>query len=62
MIHNIFSVYDNKAEAFLPPFVLPKREMAIRTFADSINNRRVPSCFYTQVTIPYSDSEDSILK
>jgi len=38
MIHNIFSVYDNKAEAFLPPFVLPKREMAIRTFADSINN------------------------
>jgi hypothetical protein len=38
MIHNIFSVYDNKAEAFLPPFVLPKHEMAIRTFADSINN------------------------
>ena len=34
----IYSVYDSKAEAFLPPFFLPREEMAIRTFSDAVNS------------------------
>lgn len=34
----IFSVYDSKAQAFLPPFFLPNEEMAKRTFADCVNS------------------------
>lgn len=34
MILSIFSVHDQKADAFLPPFFLPKIEMAQRVFAD----------------------------
>lgn len=37
MIHKIYSVYDSKAEAFLPPFFLGTRGLAIRTFADAAN-------------------------
>lgn len=38
MIHSVFSIYDEKAEAFLPPFILPKTEMAQRVFGDCINS------------------------
>lgn len=38
MIHNVFSIYDEKAQAFLPPFVLPKTAMAVRTFSDCVNS------------------------
>ena len=38
MIDQVFSVYDEKAEAYLPPFMLPKVQMALRTFGDTINN------------------------
>ena len=38
MIHLVFSVYDQKAAAYLPPFILPRSEMAIRTFSDCINS------------------------
>ena len=38
MLFKIFSSYDEKAEAFLPPFYLPKTEAAKRHFADAINN------------------------
>lgn len=38
MIHSVFSVFDAKAEAFLPPFVLPKTEMAQRVFSDCVNS------------------------
>lgn len=34
----IFSIYDQKAEAHLPPFFLPTKAMAIRTFKDCVNN------------------------
>ncbi|AXL15432.1 nonstructural protein [Microviridae sp.] len=37
MIHYQFSIYDSKAGAYLPPFILPREEMAIRTFGDCIN-------------------------
>lgn len=38
MIHSVFSVYDQKAGAHLPPFVLPRVEMAQRVFADCCNS------------------------
>ena len=34
----VFSVYDSKAEAYLPPFFLPQSAMAIRTFSDCANS------------------------
>lgn len=38
MIHNIFTIHDVKASAYLPPFILPKAQMAIRTFSDCVNS------------------------
>ena len=38
MIYGTFSIYDSKAEAFLPPFILPKTTMAQRAFADCVNS------------------------
>lgn len=38
MIYGMFSIYDCKAEAFLPPFILPKTSMAQRAFADCANS------------------------
>lgn len=34
----MFSVYDEKAKAYLPPFILPEIGMATRTFGDCVNN------------------------
>lgn len=39
MIHSVFSVYDAKADAFLPPFILPRAQMAQRVFGDCVNSR-----------------------
>lgn len=36
MIQNIYTVYDNAAKAFLPPFYVQNDEVAIRTFADAV--------------------------
>lgn len=38
MIHETFAVYDSKAGAFLPPFILPRVEMAQRVFSDCVNS------------------------
>jgi len=40
MLHKMFSVYDTKAEAWLPPFFLPTLGMAQRMFADCVNDIR----------------------
>lgn len=34
----IFTVFDEKAETFLPPFVVPTKGLAIRAFKDCINS------------------------
>lgn len=36
MVHLIFSVYDSKAAAYLPPFIIPTQDMASRTFGDAL--------------------------
>lgn len=38
MILKVFSIYDDKARSYLPPFMLPERGMAIRAFSDCINS------------------------
>lgn len=37
MKHNVYAIYDAAAKAFLPPFHLPRDEMATRAFADCVN-------------------------
>jgi hypothetical protein len=38
MNYHMFSVYDEKAKAYLPPFILPEIGMATRTFGDCVND------------------------
>lgn len=38
MIHQIFTIHDAKAAAYLPPFILPNAEMAKRIFTDCVNS------------------------
>lgn len=38
MIFKLFSIYDEKARAYLPPFILPERGQAIRIFTDCVNS------------------------
>jgi len=35
--HKVFSVYDSKAKAWLPPFVSPNAAVAIRSFEAAAN-------------------------
>lgn len=38
MIHQQFSIFDQKAAAYFPPFYLQNKALAIRTFGDMVNN------------------------
>jgi hypothetical protein len=38
MKQQIYSIHDSKAEAFLPPFFLNNKHLAIRAFTDGIND------------------------
>ncbi len=38
MLLQVFTVFDSKAEAYLPPFYLITRGQAIRAFTDSVND------------------------
>lgn len=40
MIHYVFTVYDSKAEAFLPPFFLHTKGLAIRSFINAATDER----------------------
>ena len=40
MKHQIFSVYDTIAKAWLPPFYYHNEGLAIRTFADCVNSEQ----------------------
>jgi len=39
MKHEIFTIYDSKAQAYLTPFFLHKDGMAMRVFADCVNDK-----------------------
>lgn len=38
MLLQIFTVFDSKAEAYLPPFYMTTKGQAIRAFSDSVND------------------------
>ncbi len=38
MQHRMFSVFDSKAAAHLPPFFFPETAMAVRVFTDCVND------------------------
>ncbi|SMN17374.1 Phage single stranded DNA synthesis  len=38
MQHKIFTIYDEKAGAYFPPFFLPTKNMAIREFDNLVND------------------------
>jgi len=38
MIHKIYTVFDAKAEAYLLPFMLPTKGLAIRSFSELVND------------------------
>lgn len=42
MLFKIFTIYDQKAKAHLPPFFLPEEGQAIRQFIDCVNNPEHP--------------------
>lgn len=44
MILRIFTVYDSKAELYLPPFYEQTIGQAIRAFTDTSNNTEHPFC------------------
>lgn len=39
MILRCYSIFDVKAKAFLPPFFLQAQAMAVRAFADCVNDK-----------------------
>lgn len=39
MILEIYSVYDSKAKAFIPPFFLHNKDVALRHFTDTVNDK-----------------------
>lgn len=38
MLHKMYSVYDSKAEAYLPPFFASTKGVALRRFITSVND------------------------
>ncbi len=46
MIHKIFIIYDHAAEAYLLPFILPTKGLAIRGFTNAANEPTHDFCKY----------------
>jgi len=42
MVHLIFTVYDSKAELYLPPFYNQTKGQAVRAFQDTVNKKDHP--------------------
>jgi len=40
MEHQLYAVYDSKAEAFLPPFIMPNTATALRAFKAAAENEQ----------------------
>lgn len=63
MIYKVFTIYDAKAEAYLPPFYFAATGQALRAFADMANERehqvgRHPAD-YTLFELGYFDDGDA---
>ena len=51
MDFNMYSIYDQAADAYLPPFILPREAMAVRTFAQCVNS---PDHQFSQAPADYT--------
>lgn len=47
MIHKMFSIYDEKAEAYLKPFFFPTIGMATRAITDCVNDVNHDFCAHS---------------
>jgi hypothetical protein len=44
----VFSIYDSKAEAYLPPFMFQQTGEAIRAFTDAVNDEKSNFCKHAE--------------
>lgn len=44
----IFTVFDSKAETFMPPFTMETKGLAIRNFQDLVNNPQTIFCNHSE--------------
>jgi len=42
MLHSIFSIYDSKIEAYLPPFFMQTKAASIRAITDTMQDQQHP--------------------
>lgn len=66
MIHRVFTVYDSKAHAFLLPFFATTADVAIRMFAQAVNEEnsnfwRYPDDFTLFEIGSYDDLEAKLM-
>lgn len=66
MVQKIFSIYDAKAEAYMPPFFMATKGQAIRAWVDSISDSNTqfhkhPEDFTLFEIGQYNDQDASIL-
>lgn len=67
MIHKMFSIYDAKAKAYLPPFILPEVGMATRAFGDAVNStdhqfNKHPSDYFLHQIATFDDAVGRIVQ
>lgn len=65
MKHGIFTIYDEKAQAYFPPFFLHQTAMAVRQFANMANDSNTtigtnPEDYYLFEVGEFDDSDGSI--
>lgn len=62
----VFTIFDDKAKAFLPPFYMPLKPMALRTFTNCVNDPTHAFCAnpedYTLFYLGIFDNESGRLE
>lgn len=62
----VFSIFDDKAKAFLTPFYMPLKPMAVRTFTNCVNDPTHAFCSnpedYTLFYLGTFDNESGVLE
>nr|QJB19269.1 MAG: nonstructural protein [Microvirus sp.] len=66
MKFRVFAIYDDKAKAYLPPFIMPETGQAVRLFTDAVNNPQTQyfkhPADYTMFQIGEFDDNTGVLK
>jgi len=66
MQHGVYSVFDSKAKAFIPPFFMSNDDVAVRLFAECANDNSHNFCkFSTDFTlfkIGFFDDESGLIE